>query len=189
MCCTVKFVAVCYSVGVAMAAWYASISGSAGVLRCVTVCCSVLQCATARYRFWCGTVCCIVLQRFAVCFNVSVAICRMECEHLWTVTSPGCCSVLQSVAVCCRVIQCAAVRCRLLWGPVCCSVLQCERCNGRMTCEHLWTVASAGVLQYIAVCCSTLLCVAVCHSCGVLQCAAVCCSVLQCVAMAQIICI
>jgi len=91
--------------------------------------------------------------------------------------------VLQSVAVCCRVIQCAAVRCRLLWGPVCCSVLQCERCNGRMTCEHLWTVASAGVLQYIAVCCSTLLCVAVCHSCGVLQCAAVCCSVLQCVAM------
>jgi len=52
-----------------------------GVLQCVAVCCSVLQCVAL-------SVCCSVLQCLAVCCIVSV---------------------LQCVAVCCSVLQCVAV--------------------------------------------------------------------------------
>ena len=41
-----------------------------------------------------------------------------------------------------------------------------------------WGAVWCGVVQCVAVCCSVLQCVAVCSS--VLQCVAVCCSVLQC---------
>ena len=70
-------------------------------LRCVAVCCSVLQS---------DAVCCNVLQ----CIGIRHDTC--------TLRSSECCSVLQRVAVCCNVLQSDAV---------CCSMLQCvaECCN------------------------------------------------------------
>ena len=72
------------------------------VLRCVAVCCGVLQgvaglssCARAQGVLRCVAVCCGVLQCVAVC-----------------------CSVLQCVAVCCSVLQCVAVCCCVLWCAI-----------------------------------------------------------------------
>ena len=67
---------------------------NAGVLYCVTVCCSVLQCVAAccsvlqriamsvqngvimRQEFMCAVLCCSVLQCVAVCFN-EYGVCKM----------------------------------------------------------------------------------------------------------------
>jgi len=82
------------------------------VLRCVAVCCSVLQLFCANYLAFAQSptkrshvflahvaVSCSVLQCVTVCYNV------LQC----VVT---CCNVLQYVAVCCGVLQCVAVCCR-----------------------------------------------------------------------------
>jgi len=77
-------------------------------LRCIAVCCSVLQYVTVCCSvLQCVAVCCSMLQCVAVCYSV------LQCVAV-------CCSVLQCVAVCSSVLQCVAVRC-----SVCCSVLQC----------------------------------------------------------------
>jgi len=73
------------------------------VLRCVAVCCSVMQCVTARVVSAVGDfvaqVCCGVLHCDAVC-----------------------CGVLRCVAVCCSVLQCEAVCCSVLqYVAMCCS--------------------------------------------------------------------
>jgi len=151
-------------------------------LRCVAVCCSVLQCvAVCCSVLQCVAVCCSVLQRVAVCW-----------------------SVLQCVAVCCSMLQCAAVSLTpsVVWNflshmrhdsctcvtefDVCCSVLQ-----------HF--AVGCSVLQWVEVwltyyCCLDILVTHViwlvhtiwhdsfkCETeFDALQCVAVCCSVLQC---------
>jgi len=109
------------------------------VLQCVSVCCSVLQCAQHRSRslLMCRDMC--VLQCVAVCYSV------LQCVTV-------CYSVLQCVAVCCSVLQCVAV---------CCSVLQWVHCRSRshiclcFICEH--PVCCSGFiadLDLISVCVS-----------------------------------
>ena len=91
-------------------------------LKCVAVCCSVLQISypdfpvrhchdeslhalsphaallllVDTFKLQCVAVCCSVLQCVAVCCSV------LQCVAVY-------CSVLQCVAVCCRVLQCVAV--------------------------------------------------------------------------------
>ena len=98
------------------------------MLRCVAVCCSVLQyvavfpkraqaiqepCKTGkRSVLQCVAVCCSALQCVAVCCSV------LQCAAV-------CCSVLQCVAVCCSVLQYVAVCYSVLQcAAVCCSILQ-----------------------------------------------------------------
>ena len=84
-------------------------------LRCVAVCCSVLQCvAVCCSVLQCVVVCCSVLQCVAVLsgaeychdyllIHTRVAVCRV---------------VLQYVAVCCNMLQCVAVCCNAVGGGV-----------------------------------------------------------------------
>jgi len=72
-------------------------------LRCVVMCCSVLQrVAVGCCVLLCVSMCCSVLQQHAT-HQKSVAVC--------------CCSVLQCIAVYCSVLQCVAV---------CCVVCECR---------------------------------------------------------------
>jgi len=57
------------------------------IVRCVSVCCSVMQCVAVCVECQCVAVCCSVMQCIAACV------------------------VLQCVAVCCSVMQCVAVSC------------------------------------------------------------------------------
>ena len=114
------------------------------MLRCIAVCCGVLQCFETLMLFptvWRVAVCC-VLQCVA-CFGVlhgamwysllqCVAIDAYGIHHHAALTL--CCSVLQCVVVCCSVLQCIAV---------CWSVLQC-------------ITVHCTVLQCGAVCCSVV---------------------------------
>jgi len=79
-----------------------------GAVRCVAVCCSVLQCVCTVFTLWLQCVC-SVLQRYAKkkkcagdCSHLSR--CQVCCRVLWCVNS-----VLavcwQCVAVCCRVLR------------------------------------------------------------------------------------
>jgi len=84
-------------------------------LRCVEVCCSVLQCMA---------VCCSVLQGVAVCCSSVLQQCVAVCGSSWRgsfrtplVGSPVHISVLQCVVVCCSVLQCVVVCCSLSWEP------------------------------------------------------------------------
>ena len=89
---------------------------SRGVLQCVAVCCSVLQCVAGYMTCYtsCLVVCCSMLQCVAVC-----------------------CSVLQCAAAYCSVLQCVAVfvfapnSCNRFTFPVvavCCNALHCVGC-------------------------------------------------------------
>jgi len=93
------------------------------VLRCVAVCCSVLQyvavnvlckmtrelmymyCAAVRgsvlQMLQCAAMCCNVLQCVAVCCSVLQ----------YVADTAVCCSELQYAAVCCSVLQCSALCC------------------------------------------------------------------------------
>ena len=168
-------------------------------IKCVAVCCSVLQYVA---------VCCNVLQ---CVHNTMVYLASKESyqthtsmyinrvlliyykgpipdSDLTNLHAAVCCrevygSVLQCAAVCCSVLQCWAVYYSvLLCVAVCCSVLQS-------------VAVFYSVLQRAAVCCSVPHCVAVC--CIVLQCLQcvavcrsvleVCCSVLECAAVCCIV--
>ena len=81
-------------------------------MRCIAVCCSVLQCVAP-----CVAVCCSVLQTLLQCVAHCVAVCCIVLSHelLQEVS-------MQYVAVCCSVLQCVVV---LQCVAVCCSVLHC----------------------------------------------------------------
>ena len=87
-------------------------------MRCVVVCCSVIQCVAVCYS---------VLQYIAVCCSV-LQCAAMRCSVLQCVAV--CYSVLQRVAVSCSVLPCVAVCCIVLHCvAMCCSVLQCVAAN------------------------------------------------------------
>jgi len=73
-----------------------------GVLQCVAVCCSVLQCVAACYSvlqpdlFGSFT---NALQRVTVHCSVLQRVAALQCVE-------ACCSVLQRVAACCSVLKC-----------------------------------------------------------------------------------
>jgi len=67
-----------------------------GVLQCVAVCYSMLQCVASA---GCGCVMLCILNR-------ETGVCD---AHLWCVAV--CCSMMQYVAVCCSVLQYVAVCC------------------------------------------------------------------------------
>jgi len=164
-----------------------------GVLQCVAMCCSVLQCVasadlhyapllgTCAYTFTCI---CNTLQHHC---NAFVVHCSGDyLPFLSTQCFAVFCSVLKCVLVCCSMFQFVAVVINVTYPPsvrivlqcvaVCCSVVQC-------------VAVCCSVLQCVAVCCSVLQCVAAVMSVtcpslvrSVLQCVAGCCSVLQCVA-------
>jgi len=108
-----------------------------GVLRCVAVCCRVLQSGTSRGPLLpllklkqekkgrcevrvlqcvsvCVAVCCSVLQCVAVCCSVVHLVVRRHCRNRIREKQGGvrfvygC--VLQYVAVCCSVLQCGTSR-------------------------------------------------------------------------------
>jgi len=95
------------------------------VLRCVSVCFGVLQCAVV-YR--------CVLQGVAVCYGVLQCVGRGDvvCITMQRMIGRVCCSVLQCVAVCCSVLQCVAVCCSVLQcAALCCGVFRCvAQCIG-----------------------------------------------------------
>ena len=119
-------------------------------MRCVAVCCSVLQCVACVA---CVAVCCSVLKCVAVCYwGVSKTV-------FWSCNCVASCDVLQCVAVCYSALQCIAV---------CCSVLQCVACVA-VCCSALKFVAVSywGVSKMVFWSCN---CVAsrdlVCSSCA-----------------------
>jgi len=70
---------------------------STAAVRCVAVCCCVLQCVA---------VCCSVLQCVAVCCSVLQVYFRgVYSTGRIYLSGAVCCSVLQCVAVCCSVLQ------------------------------------------------------------------------------------
>jgi len=103
------------------------------VLRCVEVCCSVLQCIAVcssnqlpQWKHWnpCVAVCCSVLQivvvyctnqlpewgpRNAYGISFKSGHTRMDLQCVTRMGVAVCCSVLQCVAMCCSVVQCVAV--------------------------------------------------------------------------------
>jgi len=104
MCCSVlQCVAVCYT---PLFPHHHLRQAHFSVLRCVAVCCSVLQYVA---------VCCSALQCVAVCCSV------LHTSFSSSSSSP---STFQCVAVCCSMLQCVAARCSALQCvAVCCSVL------------------------------------------------------------------
>jgi len=69
--------------------------------QCVTVYCSILQCVAVCYSvLQCVAVCCIALQCVAVRYSVFTHACAIEI-HAGTYTVAG---VLQCVAACCNVL-------------------------------------------------------------------------------------
>jgi len=131
-----------------------------GVLQCVAVFCSALQCHNRTPQgimLQCDTVCCGVLQCVAVCCSA------VQCHES---TPRG--SVLQCDIVCCGVLQFVAVCCSIIiqrHEAVCCSVIRCA-------------AVCCSVLQCVAVCCSAVHC----HKatprgsgCSVTQCVVTCC--------------
>jgi len=111
------------------------------VSQCVAVCCSVLQCLA---------VCCSVLQCVAACCSVlhCVALCR---------------NVLQSPVVSYNVLQCVAVYCSLLQRVMThrdMTQSTHQRCSvPEVSASHLTNI----LVERVALCCSVLQCVAVCH--------------------------
>ena len=92
-------------------------ANASGVLQCVVVGCSGLQCVAV----YCSVVPWRLLAPMRlVCYSVlqCVAVCSSALQR--GVSSEAACAnafgVLQCVAVCCSVLQCVAV---------CCSILQC----------------------------------------------------------------
>jgi len=149
------------------------------VLRCITVCCSVLNVLHTRVPIYCS-----VLQRIAVCCAYSIPV--------TTFLKTACAeSVLQSIAMCCSVLQRVAVCCAysilmLQYIAVWCSVLQYVACTPYLSPpfrrQHAPSPCAeyCSVLQCVAECCSVLQCVARTpySCCSILQCVAACCSVL-----------
>jgi len=132
-----KCVAVCCSVLQGVAVWWRVMSH---VICMNEVCCSVLQCVAGRCSMMACDESCHLYEWFISRVWIDHVICKNEPCHSWC-CCPSCPVVCdESYHICAN--------------EVCCSVLQC-----------------------VAVCCSVLQCVAVC--CSVLQCAAVCCSKLS----------
>jgi len=138
-------------------------------LRCVAVCCSVLQCVA-------GCVC----NEGVFAMNTSNLLACVSRQTEKAVSSLGH-AESTLVRICCRmfgsVVQCVAVRsvCELfdacylhfaknvlLWVAVCCSVLHvcCSVCELFEACHF-----AQNVLLWVAVGCSVLQCVAVCCKC------------------------
>jgi len=93
---------------------------------CNVACCSLFEADVTDFEYSCViglkcvAVCCSVLQCVAV-----VAVCDLN-----IVVSLDS-RVLQCIAVCCSVLQCIAVCCSVLHGvPLCCSVLLWQDCVG-----------------------------------------------------------
>ena len=155
-------------------------------VRCVAVCCSVLQCSAV-----CVAVCGSVLQSVAVCSVLRWFVIFLPLVFLGAYfglrKGTECCSVLQCVLQCvlhCVVGSCSVLQCFSVCVALCCSVLQCailvrDFCAVGVLRDSLWLPKRYGVLQCVAVCCSVLQCDAVCVAgcCRVLQFVAVCCRV------------
>jgi len=101
-------------------------ANASGVLQCVAVCCSVLQCGASEAARANAS---DVLQRIVVFCSVvypQMLLTLLQCAAV-------CCSVLQCNVVCCSVLQYVAVSCSVLCPrrlvvptrEVRCSVLQC----------------------------------------------------------------
>ena len=71
---------------------------SAGVLQCVSACCSVCR----RVAVCCFAECCSVLQRVAICCSIEEDERRARSVLQWVAM---CCDVLRCVAMCCDVLQ------------------------------------------------------------------------------------
>ena len=126
----------------------------ARVLRCVAVCCSVLQCVagwsvdriTYKWVLQCVAMCCSVSQCIAVC-------CSLKCLSYHTYISEAC--VFQCVAVCCSVLQCA------VWNVCRTTHTWMHECiRGNETCHtYIWirqhTATHCNTLQHTATHCNT----------------------------------
>jgi len=83
------------------------VSRASSVLQCVAVCYSVTWLSLVRHEWLrCVAVCCSVLQCVVVCVAVWHEFHWWDMPHLWMLEM--CCSVLQCVAVCCSVRFCMA---------------------------------------------------------------------------------
>ena len=122
------------------------------MLRCVAVCCSVLQCVPTALSFCIHTLFITALRPYHM-WLVDL-ICVLQCVAV-------CCSVLQCVAVCCSVSQCVAVCCSVSLQPFYSAYTPSLLLHTR---SNTWLVDCICVLPCVAVCCSVLQCVAVCCS-------------------------
>jgi len=113
------------------------------MLQCVAVCCSMLQCVvTWLVRVdWCVTLCYSMLHGDALCCIA------FQCIATWPVQVDGCAAVC---CACCRVLHCAAVL--YCYQTILIRVDECVA---------LCCMCVACALQYVAVRCSALQCVAV----------------------------
>jgi len=141
------------------------------VLQRVAVCCSVWQCQTWRSVTngrWCSTMLiwgCSVLQCVAVCCSVRHGrwMCVLQWLTLWRFEGLGC--RFLGFCLCCSVLQCVATR-----FAACCCVLR-----RAAVCCNVWGIRlkvfsrfeGLGLRDKVS------------GFCFVLQCAAVCCSGLQ----------
>jgi len=81
-----------------------------GLLQCVAVYCSVLQCVLAHHKLYmaegyarCVAVCCSVFQSVSVFFSVLQCVLADFTAEEW---AQVCCSVLQFITACCNFLQC-----------------------------------------------------------------------------------
>jgi len=142
------------------------------VLRCVAVCCSVLQCVAVC----CGNFC--ILDVVSTLLpQPGVAVRCSALQHIAAISaswksfplfvSTMCCSVLQCIAVCCGnfcimdVVSTLRLNQVLHCVAVCCSVLQCVAaiCASWKSCPLFAPTKSCRVLQSVAGCCKELQCV------------------------------
>ena len=159
-------------------------------LQCVAVpfCCSVSHLFTVLAKkkirvLQCVSAWCSALQRFSVVQCTVVQLPRAIEAHvnasrvLPLALSVAIC-LSQYVAVCCSVLQCVATH-----YSFCCnlSVTFSRSQNWQIGVLQRVAVRCSSVLQCVAACCSALFeCLAMC--CSVMQCVTACCSALQCIA-------
>jgi len=105
-----------------------------GVLQCVAVCCSVLQCGAI------SVVVCEMMVLPSACPQLPRSV-AVRCSDGAAI----CLSSVPHLQKCCRVLQCAAVRHSApQCGAVCCSVLQC----GAVCCSVLHCVSVCSIPNY-----------------------------------------
>jgi len=105
---------------------------SHGVLQCVAVRCSVLQCVVMCYS---------VLQCVAVCCSVVSCV---AARYIVLRRNAVCCCVLLCVAVCCHVLRCGAPHCNTCSIPLCAIIAPHRNtcvihiCANMYMCKHVY---------------------------------------------------
>jgi len=117
----------------------------------------------------CAAVCCSVLQCIGWGGGDDSALLAARMKTMGT------------SAVCCSVLQCVSMSCSEMLAAHTNSTGKARSFSAGDSCEQVWGSVVAVSLQYVAVCCSVLHCVAVwCQCrCSMWQCVAACGSVLQ----------